>query len=378
MPALDRFTLAGFKSIKKFDLELRPINVLIGQNGAGKSNFISFFRMLNALMEQRLQEYVAKSGGANTLLHYGQKTTETILALMFFGKNDYIIQLTPSEEDALVINEMFGVEGESYGTKPSLGVGHKEALAPRVLKEDSPLHDKLDVIVSSIRSWKVYHFHDTSSSAPIKKTGDIHDNEFLRPNAENLAAFLYLLQEKHPEHYALIRATVQRAFSRFGDFLLRPNRLNEDTIRLEWKEKGSDYRFGPHQISDGTLRFMGLATLLLQPNLPSTPNISLITNTLLHYGQKTTETILALMFFGKNDYIIQLTPSEEDALVINEMFGVEGESYGTKPSLGVGHKEALAPRVLKEDSPLHDKLDVIVSVGSGPSTRPSTANRSLL
>ena len=46
--------------------------------------------------------------------------------------------------------------------------------------------------------------------------------------------------------------------------------MNEDTIRLEWKEKGSDYRFGPHQLSDGTLRFMGLATLLLQPDLPST------------------------------------------------------------------------------------------------------------
>ena len=85
MLTLDRLTLTGFKSIKKFDLELRPINVLIGQNGAGKSNFIGFFHMLNALMEERLQEYVAKSGGANALLHYGQKTTETILALIFFG-----------------------------------------------------------------------------------------------------------------------------------------------------------------------------------------------------------------------------------------------------------------------------------------------------
>lgn len=275
MPALDRLTLTGFKSIKTFDLELRPINVLIGQNGAGKSNFISFFRMMSALTEQRLQEYVAKSGGANALLHYGQKTTDGIRADMSFGEGGYLIELSPTEEDEFIFTEdefIFTKEEVRFEGDKGLYnvVGHKESLANRDLQGPERFHRLQNFILSSIRGWKVYHFHDTSSSAPVKKTGDIHDNEFLRPNAENLAAFLYLLQEKHPEHYALIRATVQRTFPRFGDFLLRPNPLNEDTIRLEWKEKGSDYRFGPHQISDGTLRFMGLATLLLQPNLPST------------------------------------------------------------------------------------------------------------
>lgn len=268
MPALDRLILKGFKSIKAFDLELRPINVLIGQNGAGKSNFVSFFRMMNALIEQRLQEYVAKSGGANALLHYGPKITETIRADMFFGEGGYFVELSFSEEDMLIFTkEEIWCEGDKglYNV-----VGHKESLATRALQGPLRFHNIQNFILSSVRSWKVYHFHDTSSSAPIKKTGNIHDNEFLRPNAENLAAFLYLLQEKHPQRYTLIRAIIQSVFPRFGDFLLRPNPLNEDTIRLEWKEKVSDYRFGPHQISDGTLRFMALATLLLQPNLPST------------------------------------------------------------------------------------------------------------
>lgn len=236
MPALDRLILKGFKSIKELDLKLRPINVLIGQNGAGKSNFVSFFRMLNALIEQRLQEYVGKSGGANALLHYGQKTTKEIAVGLYFEKDGWFFRLIPSEEDTTLLH---------YGQID-------------------------DIIASRIHNWKIYHFHDTSSSALIKKTGNLYDNEFLRPNAENLAAFLYLLQIKHPKHYALIRSAIQRVFPRFGDFLLRPDPFNEEAIRLEWKEKGSDYHFGPHQISDGTLRFMALATLLLQPNLPST------------------------------------------------------------------------------------------------------------
>jgi predicted ATPase len=121
-----------------------------------------------------------------------------------------------------------------------------------------------------VSTWRVYHFHDTGPNAPPKQACDVNDNEQLRPNAGNIAAFLYLMREQNEQNYALIRRTVQRIFPRFNDFALRPNPHNEDTIRLEWREKGSDYRFQPHQLSDGTLRFICLATLLLQPNPPTT------------------------------------------------------------------------------------------------------------
>lgn len=50
--------------------------------------------------------------------------------------------------------------------------------------------------------------------------------------------------------------------------MLVPEGPNEDQIRLRWKQVGLDHTFGPHQISDRTLRFMCLATLLLSPNRP--------------------------------------------------------------------------------------------------------------
>ena len=50
MSTLDWITVKGFKSIKSIEeLELRPINILIGANGAGKSNFIGVFSFLNAI-----------------------------------------------------------------------------------------------------------------------------------------------------------------------------------------------------------------------------------------------------------------------------------------------------------------------------------------
>lgn len=268
MPALKRIRLKGFKSIREMDLELKPINVLVGQNGAGKSNFIGFFRLLNEIIQQRLQIYVAESGGADAFLHYGEKTTRAIQAALYFGNNGYLLELIPTAEDALVFNkeELF-FAGDYKDVTRMVGRGNRETkLLDAIKNKDSLAH----YVVPSLQSWKVYHFHDTSVSAPVKKTGDIHDNEFLRSNAENLAAFLYLLQHKYPQHYTLIRATIQRVFPLFGDFLLRPNPLNEDKIRLEWSQRDSGYRFGPHQMSDGTLRFICLTTLLLQPNLPST------------------------------------------------------------------------------------------------------------
>ena len=99
-------------------------------------------------------------------------------------------------------------------------------------------------------------------------TADVEDNEFLRPQAENLAAFLYWMREKHPDHYRNVVETVRQIAPFFDDFRLQPSRLNESKIRLEWRERGSDAYLNAHALSDGTLRFICLATLLLQPHLP--------------------------------------------------------------------------------------------------------------
>ena len=269
MRRLDRIEIEGFKSIQSLRLQLGPVNVLIGQNGAGKSNFISFFRMLSELIRERLQLYTARSGGASALLHYGAKTTPEMMARMFFGRNGYFIKLAPTEDDYLFFaEEQFYFKGNSGDVHPSLGSGHRETEANAVYQVG---YNRIPgYVVPAIRDWRVYHFYDTGPQAPPKQTNDLHDNDRLRSDAGNLAAFLYLLQERHEANYALIRSAVRQVFPRFDDFALRPNPLNPDTIRLEWRERESDYRFGPHQLSDGTLRFICLATLLLQPTLPST------------------------------------------------------------------------------------------------------------
>jgi len=110
-----------------------------------------------------------------------------------------------------------------------------------------------------------YQFHDTGRHSPIKKTNQIDDNRSLRGDGANLAAFLHLLKVRHVDSYDLIRKTVQQVAPFFFDFQLEPLALNPDTIKLEWRHKQSDRYWDASAFSDGTLRFIALATLFLQP-----------------------------------------------------------------------------------------------------------------
>src|SRR6266536_6489786 len=100
--ALDYITVQGFKSIASLEkLPLRPINILIGSNGSGKSNFIGVFAFLHAIREGRMKDYVTAAGGAERLLHFGSKETNEILFDLSFmnGVNQYELTLSPTHDD---------------------------------------------------------------------------------------------------------------------------------------------------------------------------------------------------------------------------------------------------------------------------------------
>lgn len=269
MYPLDSVSVSGFKSIHHLNgFRLRALNVLIGANGAGKSNFISLFKLLHEIINGSLQTYVGIAGGAETQLYFGRKVTGEIRIRLEFKRNGYEITLAPSASDSLIIsNEICWYDypdGRHYPVQLGRGV-EESKLSGQARAGNISKH-----VFNSIKDWKVYHFHDTSESAKVKLTGDIDDNEMLRPDASNLAAFLFLLKEKYPGYYTRIINTVRLAAPFFDDFVLRPSPRNPDKIRLEWRERGSDDYFNASHLSDGTLRFICLSTLLLQPNLPST------------------------------------------------------------------------------------------------------------
>ncbi|MDX1653844.1 MAG: AAA family ATPase [Candidatus Competibacteraceae bacterium] len=271
---ISQLTIKGFKSIRSLeDLQLHNLNVLIGANGVGKSNFVSYFRMLGEMVELRLKKWLANQGTADRIVTLGVKESEWIESFIRFGLNGYKFRLEPTVDgDFLFAEEKLFFQGVCYGNKwIDLGSGHKESKL-KVTYKESGKKSEADYCYSSISSWKVFHFHDTSDTARVKRSGPLHDNEYLRSDASNLAAYLFRLKEENPDIYGQVRKTIRLAIPLFDDFMLKPRKLptEEEMIQLLWRQRDSDYPLWPSQLSDGSIRFICLVTALLQPDPPST------------------------------------------------------------------------------------------------------------
>lgn len=267
---LEQVTLKGYKSIKQMELELRPLNVLIGANGAGKSNLVSFFKLLNEMMAMRLQQYVGTTGRAQSILHYGPKMTLQVEANLKFVVEDavstYAMRLFHAAGDTLIFADErleYSRTGYPRPQMISLGSGHEETRIGQVANEGN---QTAKVFKNLLDRCRVYHFHDTSPTARVRQYGYVGDNRWLMPDAGNLAAFLLRLRdEDNGVAYESIVRSIRLVAPFFADFVLEPSGPNKRDVILNWRDVGSDQVFGPHQLSDGTLRAICLIALLLQP-----------------------------------------------------------------------------------------------------------------
>ena len=266
---LDYITVKGFKSIASVEeLRLGAMNVLIGPNGSGKSNFVGVFSFLNAIRSGKLQDYVVRAGGADKVLHFGARETDELYIDISFEDrtNRYSITLHPAGADDLVpgAEVAYFWDKDRCPKRPSSISIEPDGREAGISKPGSSL--VISYVRNHLNRWKLYHFHDTSDASPMKKTADVNDNRHLRPDGSNLAAFLYLLSREYPDSYSLITRTVRQVAPFFEGFQLEPQLLNPSKILLEWRHTGTDAYFDASSLSDGTLRFMALATLFLQPS----------------------------------------------------------------------------------------------------------------
>jgi predicted ATPase len=193
----------------------------------------------------------------------------------FDSGNAYEIELKPDSEDSFYFAKeiaAFYPYAKWHECKIEES-GYKETKIDELRwlhKKTSGNYSIPDYVKKALLGFEVYHFHDTGISSPLKQTCDINDNRLLKRDGSNIAAILYFLKEHEPIIFRKIEGIIRQVAPFFDSFVLEPLRATKETIRLEWKEKGSDDYFNADQLSDGTLRMVALVTLLMQPNLPST------------------------------------------------------------------------------------------------------------
>lgn len=270
---LKRLSLAGYRSydndFEKNTIDFQKLNIIIGANGAGKSNLVSFLEMISYMMTRGLRSYVSRQGGGNSLMYFGPKNTDQIRGELLLedqpgGKTDrYSFALELSAANQLFFaEEKMEYQDQRYSAPyvQDFGVGHFEAGAA----------DSGDVTVRTLRGClerlKIFHFNDTSISSRIRSNTNTADGGYLRADGGNLAGFLHRLKKNEAEYayYQRIVRYIRMILPQFYDFVLEPD--ENGYISLNWVQNGAEEVFGPHQLSDGALRFIALTTLLLQPS----------------------------------------------------------------------------------------------------------------
>ena len=273
MSKLNSVTIRGYRSIKDATLELRPVNVLIGANGAGKSNLVSFFKMMNEMMAGRLQHYIASTGQATSNLYFGPRITPQLEAEFEFETDSmevdtYRMRLFHAAGDSLVFAEeclSFRRPGFAISKDEQLGAGHKESLIVRTADEGGPTAQTARVFRYLLNGCRVFHFHDTGPVSRVRNYCYVGADRWPMPDAGNLAAVLYRLRSESPGTYHGIVETIRQVAPFFTGFDLEPTGAGGKDIILNWRHRESDLVFGPHQLSDGTLRAICLISLLMLP-----------------------------------------------------------------------------------------------------------------
>lgn len=261
---INEIKVSGYKSIQESAIKLNNLNILIGTNGSGKTNFLSIFKFLNHIINENLQKTVMLSGGADNFLYYGREITNKITIEIEFGTSKYHIELSPTRDILIIDKEV--LTSTSPNNSPSDIPFTKKELESNFRRETLLRPSKIaDQMLDAMKDWKIYHFHDTSANSPIRSTTKINDLNYFNDDGSNLASYLYFLKQHHPQNYLSIEKSIQHVAPYFDKFKLEPNLSNKKMIYLKWLSKGFDQQMSIDDFSDGTLRFICYATLLQQP-----------------------------------------------------------------------------------------------------------------
>ena len=276
---IESLHVKGFRSLADMQLDDIPNPmVLLGANGAGKSNTLRVFQMLSSVFAMELHRFVALRGGAGDQLFGGDTTTPRLDAAVSFrngeGNNTYAVALERTDGDEMTVaNEEFhysrgdGKGRLSYGPHPG---GRESDFVRMACSKEGDWREK--AAVSLMRDCMVYQFHDTSSASPIKRKWDAEDSHRLLEHGGNLAPILIHLRQNDLRRYELICRHIRRVLPEFDGFELG---VDYGKTLLRWRAKSTGQTIGAHLTSDGSLRAFCLITLL---NLPSEllPNVVLL------------------------------------------------------------------------------------------------------
>lgn len=262
------------------EIELQPLNIIIGQNASGKSNLVDVFKLLKAsTINGGFSNQIIKGGGIEEWIWKGKKRDDSVIISITAGKLNYsganigykLIFAESYVSRFYIVDEIITKNGEQYYLRENL-VGEKKKLER--LSEQETILSKMEAIdifgdgwdlSENINKIKIFTELNTNRTTDIRKP-QIPDspNDFLEEDASNLALVLNDLEHKGDTKDVIVE-NLKKFNPRIKDYSIR---ILGGTVQLFIREEGLEKPISAMRLSDGTLRYLCLLAILCHPEPP--------------------------------------------------------------------------------------------------------------
>lgn len=287
MYKINRMKISGFRRLASVDMQVRPFMVLIGANGVGKTSFLDAFALLSASASGNLNASLSRFGGVASLLTRGQSEELSFLVDMSVPGHqplEYELCLKPTGTGYTITRELLSQERDGYEGPfkhiDSSGddIRYYETEENRLVRpawEHNPLETSLSQVPKMFRQPEElrrllatatqYHVLDVGPRAPIKMPQPMKPAMLPGPDGEDLVPYLYYLRESERERFDIIMDTLRAAFLDFEELNFPP--VAAGMLAMTWKDGKLGKPIYMNELSEGTLRFLWLVSLLQSPYL---------------------------------------------------------------------------------------------------------------
>jgi predicted ATPase len=280
----------GFRRLNDVQLKLRDLSVMIGANGTGKTSILDVLSLLAKSAQGKLSESISDLSGLSSILTYDRAEElqlDISMTVPHYEPLKYSLKLIP-QSVAYIINEERLSQQRSGHAGPFLhisshgpNINYYDINSKKLTKPVQPnwTHNPLETSLyqvpkmfqqpedfrNRLASSTFYHVLNVDTRSPVRLPQPMQPATLPGRNGEELVSCLYNLRESQRNRFDAIEDALHAAFPRFDHLDFPP--VAAGTLALAWRETGFSKPLYMHQLSEGTLRFLWLATLLQSPGL---------------------------------------------------------------------------------------------------------------
>lgn len=324
MSKINRIKIGGFRRLLAVDLPVRPFMVLIGANGVGKTSFLDAFAMLSASASGNMNRILSQFGGISNLLTRGKSDDLSFLVDMEVPGHqplEYDLHLATKGAGYSISKEILSQQRADFPqpfthiNSSDGDIRYYEIDAERLVRPDwehNPLETSLAQVPKMFRQPEEmrrilatatqYHALDVGSRAPVKLPQPMKPATLPGADGEDLVPYLYYLRESDRCRFEAIVDSLRAAFPDFEELSFPP--VAAGMLAMTWRDGKFDKPIYMNELSEGTLRFLWLVSLLQSPNLSTVtmidePEVSLhpellsVLSDLMREASKRTQLIVA-------------------------------------------------------------------------------------